>query len=181
MITQDLTDRALTGEAQAITSLIIEYIPIIRSRISMDNIHGIDGDDLLQEGLMGLTKAITSFNREVGVKFTTFATVCIDNQISDARKKARRKKHAILSESIPLAESDAVSDENPQECVEGREAAMAVRSAIETMLTPMERKILLYFLEGLSYENIAKKLSITPKAVDNGLQRVRKKIKETGE
>ena len=176
MVTEVLVEKALAGEADAVTALIAAFIPVIRSRIRDGCPNGLETDDLLQEGMIGLVHALDRFDPCAGVKFTTFATTCIDNQIVSALRRAGRKKHAILNESGPFSRDDADS-ECLEEKFEVHEMACELQVAIETKLTPLERRILFCYLDGLSYDEISAQLSISRKSVDNGMHRVRRKLK----
>lgn len=178
VVPQSVINKALSGDTQAVTSLIIAFIPIIRSRIFEGNPDGLETDDLLQEGLIGLLRALSTFDTSAGVKFTTYATVCIDNHIISALKRAGRKKHSILNGSMPLEDQSEDVLTHLEDQVETREMVRVMQDAIQTRLTPLERRVLSCFLDGLSYDETAQKLSITRKAVDNGMQRVRRKLKQ---
>lgn len=177
VITEKLVKEALAGDTDAVTSLIVAFIPIIRSRIKDGSPDGLETDDLLQEGLIGLVKALEHYDENATAKFTTYATVCIDHQIASALRRASRKKHAALNRFVPLEEDQEADTERMEDELEAREMAQELKSAIDTKLTPLERHILSCFLDGLSYEETAVRLGISKKTVDNGLQRVRRKLK----
>ena len=136
----------------------------------------VDVDDLRQEGLIGLFKAITSFNADRGFKFSTFAEICIINQMRTFLVKSR--KNFISYESLDeLPEEIAVDWQTPESICMTRELISELWYAVDNLLSENEYKIFNLCIRGISYREIAEKLGISEKSVDNAIQRARKKIR----
>ncbi|MDE7104712.1 MAG: sigma-70 family RNA polymerase sigma factor [Ruminococcus sp.] len=136
----------------------------------------VDVDDLRQEGLIGLLKAITSFNADRGFKFSTFAEICIINQMRTFLVKSR--KNLISYESLDeLPEEIAVDWQTPESICITRELISELWYAVDNLLSENEYKIFNLCIRGISYREIAEKLGISEKSVDNAIQRARKKIR----
>jgi RNA polymerase sigma factor, sigma-70 family len=151
---------------------------------------GGDNEDLIQEGMMGLLKAIWNFRPDREVQFSTFANLCIERQIQTAISSANRQKHLPLNNSVSIYA--AVSEEEPQHRILDRLAAKkSVEPGVELIkaeeleqliidvkreLSAFEKKVLAYFIQGASYYEISRMLDCSNKSVDNALQRIRKKI-----
>ena len=146
---------------------------------------GGDSEDLIQEGMIGLLFAIREYDSEKGASFRTYARICILNRIKSAVRSAQRMKNAPLNDGIPL--DDVLSDESqslgthyyarsPEEQVLARETDREFISAYSRCLSKLEAEILALFLEGLSYEEMAAASGRDVKAVDNAVQRIRRKL-----
>lgn len=136
----------------------------------------VDADDLRQEGLIGLLKAITSFNADRGFKFSTFAEICIINQMRTFLVKSR--KNFISYESLDeLPEEIAIDWQTPESICMTRELFSELWYAVDNLLSENEYKIFNLCIRGISYREIAGKLGISEKSVDNAMQRARKKIR----
>ncbi|HIV19371.1 MAG TPA: sigma-70 family RNA polymerase sigma factor [Candidatus Merdivicinus intestinigallinarum] len=177
-----LTDEELAEQYQkrnsaALAELMSRYLPLIQKyAVQYQNV--FDFDDLVQEGCIGLFDAVRSFHRDNHTKFSTYALVCIRNRVQKAVEKATSQKAAAFRNHVPLEDAGEVSDHSsPEQIFLNREALEAVMNGIQTLLTPMERKVLFAALDGMDYQTIAKSLNISPKSVDNALQRVRRKLK----
>ncbi len=140
----------------------------------------LDFDDLAQEGCIGLLDAIASFDPQKDAAFRTYASVCIRNRMLKALEKAKSGKALVLSQSLSLEEldEDAPSDAlTPEQAYLARERLDSLLADIDRVLSPLERRVLFAHLGGFDYQTIASTLHISPKSVDNALQRVRKKLK----
>lgn len=155
-------------------------MPYIQKRANSISIAGLDADDLVQEGLIGLFRAVESYDAAQGASFSTYAITCINNSITSAVKQAARKKHLPLSGYISLDEEDTgmvSGGATPEELTIANEAYAALQTKINDNLSDFERDVLALYLEGYDYLAVAKRLDTTPKSVDNALQRARKKLK----
>jgi len=155
---------------------------------------GGDNDDLIQEGMIGLYKAIRDYDESKDASFRTFSSMCINRQMCTAVTTSNRKKHSPLNEYISLdmpvqsekaEESTRLSDmlystfeQNPEELFIDKESTDFIESKIGNVLSSYERQVLLLQMEGLDYVKIADKLGKTAKSVDNALQRIRNKLSE---
>lgn len=166
---------AKDGSEVAMAAVIARYMPVIRRAARRAAGPGLDFEDAVQEGIIGLFSAIQTFGEDRGASFSTYAAVCVNNAVSGAKKAAGRKKHAPLNHSVPI--SDEQSIPGPEEAAIVREQVQVTLKKASTVLSPMEKTVLRLYLDGFSYPQIAKKLGIKEKAVENALGRVRKKLR----
>ena len=148
---------------------------------------GADDDDIIQEGLIGLYKAVMDFDGDRFPFFKVFAGVCVTRHIITAVKAASRKKHLPLNSYVSLDNDDdsdttlldiiAFSElQDPEAILIDRENMDGMEYKINKVLSKLETEVLVYYLEGLSYQEIAEKLGKDTKAVDNAVQRIKKKL-----
>lgn len=192
---QNMTDEQLVvcsheGEREADEVLYERYKNIVRIKARPYFLIGADREDLLQEGMIGLYKAIRDYDAGYGAAFRSFAEMCILRQIITAIKSATRQKHVPLNSYVslyrPLREEEpdrALIDvltelrgENPEDTFIGKESLNGIFQTLDSALSPLEKQILELFLEGRSYQEIAFALSRNTKTVDNALQRVKHKL-----
>jgi RNA polymerase sporulation-specific sigma factor len=187
---EELLLRLRGGDAGAEDALYARYKQIVRSKARMYFLIGADREDIIQEGMIGLYKAVMDYQFDKQASFRSFAELCITRQIITAIKAATRKKHMPLNTYIsfnrsvyegenerPLIDvltSTRITD--PEEVLIGRENYAAVADSIEHSLSKLERNALGYYLFGYSYQQIADALRISTKSVDNAIQRVKKKL-----
>lgn len=189
---EEIVAAAQSGDMTAHEFLLGKYRSIIMSKAKSYFIAGADRDDLLQEGLIGLHKAIRDFCPDRGASFRPFAEMCITRQVITAVKAASRQKHAPLNYYLSLDKpiytdgtdrqlmdilpDNRVSD--PEEMFLVREQLSSVQASLRQMLSEFEFDVFLLYLNDQSYREIAAHLDTTPKAVDNALCRVKRKIEE---
>ena len=187
---EDLLSLHRAGDARAEEALYARYKQIVRSKARTYFLIGADREDIIQEGMIGLYKAVVDYQFDRNSSFRSFAELCITRQIISAIKAATRKKHVPLNTYIsfnrPAYESEnerplidvltstRISD--PEEVLIGRENYAAVADSIEHSLSRLERDTLGLYLYGYSYQQIADHLQVTSKSVDNAIQRVKKKL-----
>ena len=192
-----LTDEQLveiyrTGSARAIDVLVRRYKGFVRSRVRTNFFVGADREDLIQEGMIGLFKAINDYDIEREASFRSFASICIKGQISTALKTATRQKHMALNTSVSLDRPAFEEDEEgritfldllrlepsqgPEELLIRQEKMAYIEKQLNKILSRLESKVLKLYLEGQSYFEIAKILDRPTKSVDNALQRIRAKL-----
>ncbi len=181
-----LVAKARNGCDDSLAVLIARYLPLISAKARGYEYSFLEKDDLVQEGMIALLKAIRSFVEEKGTSFNTFAVICIDNSIKSAVRSAGRLKHMPLNNYVPLYSDDiggqfydqlsASSAGSPEALVIKKEEYALLKRKIATLLSGFEREILTLYLNGCTYEEMAAKLSVTVKSVDNALQRVRRKF-----
>ena len=184
--------RARNGDQSALDGLIRRYTSFVRLKASSYFLVGGDSDDLIQEGLIGLYKAVRDFRPDKETSFRSFAELCVTRQIITAIKTATRFKHAPLNTYVSFSHTPA-GQESDGECTLGdalpgpavREPSVMVISTEElqslvmclgTGLSSLEADALRLYLEGSSYEDMAEKLGCDTKTIDNALQRVKRKI-----
>lgn len=178
------------GDARAEDALYARYKQIVRSKARTYFLIGADREDIIQEGMIGLHKAVLDYRFDRQVSFRSFAELCITRQIISAIKSATRKKHIPLNTYISFNHSVFDGDNerplidvltstrmtDPEEVLIGRENYAAVADSIEHSLSKLEHSALGLYLYGYSYQQIADALKITTKSVDNAIQRVKKKL-----
>ncbi len=160
--------------------LLERYLPLVRSRANAFRKKGLETDDLVQEGVIGLLYAIRAYDHKVGTSFETFAYVCITNRLRSSVAKASQKLQTVSLDSYsPFEESfwNTTQEEDPQEIVISREQFGQWLQRVETCLSDFEHQVIRYYLAGYSYQEIAQLLQSTTKAVDNALQRARRKLR----
>lgn len=189
---EELVETAQNGDNGAAEYLFTKYRSIILSKAKSYFIAGADRDDIMQEGLIGLHKAIRDFRPTKGASFRPFAEMCITRQVITAVKAASRQKHAPLNYYLSLDKPiytdgtdrqliDILPDQqvtDPEEMFLVREELDDVRNSLRAMLSEFEFRVFLLYLRERSYREIAFVLETTPKAVDNALCRVKRKIEE---
>lgn len=191
-----MTDEVLAGLAQAGDReaediLIRRYVEMIRGKAHLYFIVGADSEDVIQEGMIGLFKAIHDYSGNREATFKTFAELCINRQILTAVKTASRRKHQPLNDSVSLSTPvDETGGGTLEESLGGDMAsnpeAVFMENTLSSLLTDenstlfssMERRVLKEYLAGRKYPEIAQSLGKSYKAVDNAMQRIRRKISE---
>ncbi|MDR1066130.1 MAG: RNA polymerase sporulation sigma factor SigH [Clostridiales bacterium] len=184
-----LLDRINAGDGAARDYLIGRYKNMVKIKTRQYFIVGADREDLVQEGMIGLYKAIRDYDDAKNVSFYTFAELCVTRQMITAIKAATRQKHTPLNHYVSLNapvfddDSDTYLDmlsesrvTSPEETLIGREDKLYIERRIEEALSVFECRVLSLYLQGKSYAEIAKFLSKDEKSVDNAIQRVRRKV-----
>ena len=181
---EDLIARLRNGESGISDYLMEKYKGLVKQKARAMFLIGGDNDDLIQEGMIGLFKAVQDYQPEKEASFQTFARICIDRQIYNAIKSSNRQKHQPLNTYVSLSAKD---DENtlddiwaqsPETIVIDQENRRLLEEEIFRSLSSMEKKVLEYYLEGCSYVEISRLLDKSPKSIDNALQRIKTKIRE---
>ena len=174
---QAFTDEQLIEQIEcsedAVTELILRYKKTVEVKAAKYTCEYVEKDDLVQEGMLGLLSAISHYNKEKNASFKTFADRCVENRMKNAVKKAS----PVVADSSLDEDSAYESSENPEDILIHKEQAKILSEKIKTNLSSLETQILKMFLAGYTYEQIADRNSITLKAVDNALQRARRKLK----
>lgn len=189
-IVNEQTDEALAmlakeGSDDALTSLIQRYVPLVILRVRTYAKSGLDQDDLFQEGMIALLKAVRSYRNCFKGSFKTFAVVCINNKLNSAIRMHMRDKNAPMREYLSLSDlndseehlADSSIQNDPELLVIQNEEVDACNRYIDNLLSNFEQQVLRLFLSAYSYEEMARHLDSSTKAVDNALQRVRRKLK----
>jgi RNA polymerase sporulation-specific sigma factor len=186
-----LVIRARNGDDVALDSLIRRYTGFVRLKASSYFIAGGESDDLIQEGLIGLYKAVRDFRSDKDTSFRSFAELCITRQIITAIKAATRFKHVPLNQYVSFSQTPAGQDDSdctlgdalpgpgvqdPAICVISTEELQSLVFCLGTGLSSLESDALRCYMEGLSYEEMAVELGCDTKTIDNALQRVKRKV-----
>jgi RNA polymerase sporulation-specific sigma factor len=184
--------KARNGSSAALDQLIKRYTGFVRLKASSYFLAGGDGDDLVQEGLIGLYKAVRDFRPDKETSFRSFAELCVTRQIITAIKTATRFKHAPLNTYVSFSHTPAGQDadsectlgdalpgpgvDDPAVCVISTQELQSLVGCLGTGLSPLEADALRFYLEGDSYEVMADRLGCDTKTIDNALQRVKRKV-----
>ena len=183
---EELIFRFKNGESEILDYLMEKYKNMVRKKARTMFLIGGENDDLIQEGMIGLFKAVRDYQPDKDASFQTFAGICVDRQIYNAIQSSNRQKHQPLNSYISLSEQDGENEEhlgdawveNPESIIIDQENVQSLEQEITTTLSPMENQVLEYYLAGNGYGEIAQIMGKTPKSIDNALQRIRTKIKE---
>ncbi len=167
--------------SQDVEKMLDEYKPLVTSVARRYFLVGAEPEDLIQEGMIGLYKAIQTFDPLKQTSFKTFALLCIKSQIQSAIKSANRNKNRVLNEVMLEDNEEQMylvisKDPNPEDRVINREDYMQTKKEINKSLSLLEKQILKQYLLGKNYQQIADTLCLDKKSVDNGLNRIRKKL-----
>ena len=174
-ITNDLLALAQNGDETAVAALIARMMPAIRKGAAAATAPGLDFEDAVQEGLIGLFEAMHRYDTAAGMAFASFAATCITHAQQDARRAALRKKHAPLN--LPDAQELHQPGPDPEEQAIASEQYAATIERMQTELSPLERSVLLATLNGQTAAQIAQEKQLAPKAVANALARARRKLR----
>lgn len=176
---EELILRLRAGESQIEEYLLEKYKPFVKSRSRVLFLVGGDREDLIQEGMIGLFKAIRDYEPEKKVPFAAFAKLCVERQLYTAIESAGRLKNAPLNTYISLSEEAGnLIDGGIEEEVIERTSFRESYEKLKQQLSPMEKDVLGLYLEGQDYTEIAGILGKTDKAIDNALQRIKSKVKK---
>ena len=183
---EELIFRFKNGESEILDYLMEKYKNMVRKKARTMFLIGGENDDLIQEGMIGLFKAVRDYQPDKDATFQTFASICVDRQIYNAIQSSNRQKHQPLNSYVSLSEQDGETEEhlgdtwveNPESIIIDQENVENLEQEITTTLSPMENQVLEYYLAGNGYGEIAELMGKTPKSIDNALRRIRTKIKE---
>lgn len=163
--------RAAAGDRDAFAAIIERMTPLLHTQLSGFHGRGIEDEDLAQEALMGLLAAVRSYRPDGGASFTTYATTCIRNRLLSAvRRSTPQEMH--LDEDVDLPDPNS----DPALRLQEQETLDSLLARLRQRLTPLEYSVLLLRLSNHSYEEIATRLGVSKKAVDNAVQRLRRKL-----
>lgn len=182
---ETLAQRAKNGDDEALADLIERYTPLVCMRARAYARGVMDVDDVCQEGMIALLKAVRNYREDTAGSFRTFAAVCVNNKMLSAVTAHMRDKNAPMRSYLSLSGREipedllaAVSPEtDPEKLVIASEESAARNRRIENLLSPFERQVLRLYLSSYSYEEMSRQLGSSTKAVDNALQRVRRKLR----
>ena len=192
MTDEEIVKRAKANNKEALEFLINKYKDVVNMKVSKYYLNGAEKEDIIQEGLIGLYKAIKGFNPDKQNSFKTFANLCIERQVITAIKGSNRQKHMPLNSYLSLNNSnyenedgeeegqlieilDANTIEDPLDTVTKNEYYKKIEKTIDESLSDFEKKVLSKFIDGQSYIQIAQSLNSPVKSIDNAIQRIRKK------
>ena len=184
---EDLCRLAAEGRREAEELLVTRYQRLVRTCARPFFLIGGDSEDLTQEGMVGLIKAVREYDAEKEASFRTFAEICIRSRLYSVLRAAGRGKHSPLNQSVPLdtpyldsnsytSGTNCLAQRGPEDELIDREHTAALLSGVRKQLSEFEAKILGYYLDGLSCREIALEVGKSAKSVDNAVQRIRRKV-----
>lgn len=188
MTDENLIELLRAGESDVMDFLMEKYKYLVRMKANTMFLLGGDTDDLIQEGMIGLFKAVRDFRPDKDSSFATFASICVTRQIYKAVEAASRKKHGPLNTYVSLSVEDdtengqmqgpfkASSINNPENMLIDQESVEQFLEELDRVLSPMERQVMNLHLSGHNYHQIAEILGKSEKSIDNALQRMKQKI-----
>ena len=190
MSDEEIVALAQAGDGDAMDFILKKYSAAVKKTANCYFLVGADHDDLVQEGMIGLFKAVRSYSPDKNAAFRSFADLCVTRNILTAIKGATRQKHLPLNSYIsldrPVSEDDSdltmmdivgrSEAVNPEDIIISREKFIFLGDRIAKLLSKLECQVLLYYLRGESYTDIADRLGKDPKAIDNAIQRIRRKF-----
>ena len=192
---EELVSMYRDGDERAVDAIMERYKNLVRKKARAMYIVGGDRDDLIQEGMIGLYKAVTTYKETRDASFLTFASLCINGQIMNAVKASNAKKNAPLNGYVSLDEPvngaddntdmklvdtlAGIYEQNPELLYIDREYTGSLEEKALNALSPLERRVIQLLMSGKDYVKIAEELNRTPKSIDNAIQRARTKIGKT--
>lgn len=192
LLDEEIVEFAQHGNVEALEFLINKYKNFVRAKARTYFLIGADREDIIQEGMIGLYKAIRDYRYDRQASFRAFAEICVTRQIITAIKTATRQKHIPLNSYVSLnkpvfdEESErtlgevvsAKKESNPEDLFINQENLIDIESTMHRILSPLEQEVVNLYLEGKSYVEIAGQLNRHVKSVDNALQRVKRKLEQ---
>lgn len=181
------------GDQEIMDYLLEKYKNLVKKKARAMFLIGGDTDDLIQEGMIGLYKAIRDFNEEKETSFLSFANMCINRQIYSAINASQRKKHYPLNSYISFYDNDMTSSKeyvsaldevssdiksNPEDIFIDKENVFRIEEGLEQNLSKFEKQVLRLYIEGNSYMEIAELMEKKPKSIDNAIQRIKSKVNQ---
>ena len=175
---EQLAALAKAGDDSALSLLILRMTPMIRRKAGQYHLPGMDAEDVVQEGLLGLLKAVRLYDEAIS-SFATYASLCVSSHMASAAKAALSQKSRPLRDYAPLDQHDSFPEPavGPEDQAILSEQMEYLYGKIATLLSSFEQETLRLYLSGLSYQRIAQLQHTSAKAVDNALQRVRRKLR----
>lgn len=185
---EELIEKLRQGENDITDYILEKYKPLVRKKTNAMYLIGGETEDLIQEGMIGLFKAIRDYRPDKDASFYHFAELCINRQLYSALEASNRKKHQPLNSYISLSDQDnqgtvaaellVDQERGPEQMVIEQELWEEYKKRLEQNLSKMENKVLQYYLDGNHYIQIAEIMGKSPKSIDNALQRIRQKIRQ---
>lgn len=188
---EELVNLQHQGNLEVTDYIMEKYKNLVRKKARAMYLIGGDNDDLIQEGMIGLFKAVRDFDPEKDSSFYSFAKLCISRQIYSAIEASKRQKHIPLNnyisfyadsqdvdgEGVPLLDIlQSITNKNPEDLIIDKENVNMIEYGLESSLSEFEKKVFELYAAGISYVEIAEILEKSPKSVDNGIQRIKSKL-----
>jgi RNA polymerase sporulation-specific sigma factor len=192
MENKTLSDEALVklsreGDSQADSELLERYSPVVRHLIGSYYLVDGDREDLFQEGLLGLMKAVKTYDIDKSNRFYPFAKMCINSQLIKAIERSNTEKNRPLNSYLSIEENGALINDylideimDPERLLLDKENFELLKNAIIKILSPMETEVFTLLIQGYNYKDIADILEKSPKNIDNAIQRIKNKVRSSG-
>jgi RNA polymerase sporulation-specific sigma factor len=175
----ELIKRIRGGDTDAMDTLIRRYMGLVRSIVRRSFLIGGDEEDLFQEGLIAIINAVKQYDADKKCSFSSYVTTCVRARTIDAIRAATRQKHHALNQSLPLSEAETEqSSKDPVDTYIERETQHAVYKNLEKLLSPQQNQILKLYFDGYSYKEIADRMQLPIKKIDNSLASIKNKIRK---
>lgn len=188
MTNEQLIRDLRAGERKIIDYIMDKYKFLVKKKAKAMFLLGGENDDLIQEGMIGLFKAVQDYDENQEASFYSFADLCVSRQMYTAMEASKRQKHIPLNSYIslydegedqPLIETiQSVKDRNPEEMFLDKEYLETIRSELEKSLSDLENRVFYLHMQGIDYQTIAKLLNKSSKSIDNALQRIKNKTEK---
>ena len=194
MTDEQLIELLREGKTEITDYLMEKYKDMVRKQARAMYLWGGENDDLIQEGMIGLFKAVQDYDPKEGASFSSFAGLCVSRQMYTAIKASQRQKHLPLNSYVSIYASasdnpeenglsivdtiEAGKESNPELMILGEEYTNAFEEELKEKLSKLERKVLYLHLQGMEYLNIAEFMDKSPKTIDNALQRIKAKARQ---
>lgn len=186
---QELIENLRKGDSKIMDYIMDKYKGMVRKKAKAMYLLGGENDDLIQEGMIGLFKAVQDYDLKGGSSFYTFSDLCVSRQMYTAIEASQRKKHIPLNSYVSIYSEDGNIEQierlcdtkemhgNPEELLLGREYQEGFEEALKKELSELENRVLYLHMRGEEYRTIAELLDKSPKTIDNALQRIKNKAK----
>ena len=182
---EELIARLRAGETAIEDYLMEKYKGLVRQKARAMFLIGGDTDDLIQEGMIGLFKAIRDYRGDKEASFYTFAQLCVDRQMYNAIQSSTRQKHQPLNSYISMngeeweTQMGSKTEQSPETIIIAQENAVQMEEKIRKQLSTFENEVLTLYLDGNNYQQIGEKINKSSKSIDNALQRIKGKVRES--
>ena len=182
---EELIARLRAGETAIEDYLMEKYKGLVRQKARAMFLIGGDTDDLIQEGMIGLFKAIRDYRGDKEASFYTFAQLCVDRQMYNAIQSSTRQKHQPLNSYISMngeeweTQMGSKTEQSPETIIIAQENAVQMEEKIRKQLSTFENEVLTLYLDGNNYQQIGEKMNKSSKSIDNALQRIKGKVRES--
>lgn len=177
-IPQEQIRRAAEGDEQALAAVIARMLPAVRGEAAGAVCPGLELEDLMQEGVIGLLRAVRTYAPGAGASFATYARHCIANAVETARRTALRKKHQLLNQAVTLEQHPEADAADPEQIAIDNAQYHSTMHSIHTRLSAFEWQVLQLVLDGYGHAEISTRLGCSRKAAENAMQRVRRKLRD---
>ena len=182
---EELVELLRQGDTEVMDYLLEKYKFVVRQKARVLYLAGGEADDLIQEGMIGLFKAIRDYRGDKEASFYTFAQLCVDRQMYNAIQSSTRQKHQPLNSYISMngeeweTQMGSKTEQSPETIIIAQENAVQMEEKIRKQLSTFENEVLTLYLDGNNYQQIGEKMNKSTKSIDNALQRIKGKVRES--